>query len=121
MSEETLYKCDVTGATIDERDAVPVTVLTVATEPFGQSTELELRTNENVGNAEHVSRDLLGAWLKDDEIDRMEVIVVGDSVVGWRDGGPYNPGEVQTATDEEAEILESLTYIGDDSDEPEVV
>ena len=114
MSKQTSYKCDVTGSFISDEQAVPVSVKTIrANSDHGlQSRKTRLETSDGSRNAKHVSQEVLDERdLQTDDFNELEVIILDREVVGWRDFNPRVATEPRVATDEQATILETLTYL----------
>lgn len=112
MTKETVYVCDVTGEQLPQNELTSVSVKELKPER-GQSNELSLTDSTRRENAEHVSKEEINnVGLQSGEFDKLEIIIVGDEVVGWRDHSQYVATGVQNIeTDDELYFLKRLTYL----------
>lgn len=108
------YKCDVTGDVIDEDDAVPVAVKEIRanSDYRSQSRETRVETSNGLRNVEHISQEVLDEHdFQTEDFNKLEVLILEQEIVGWRDFNPHVTTEPHVATDEQATFLESLTHL----------
>ena len=113
MTIKEVYECDATGETIEKDEAVGISVLRVrsSTEPGGYN-DTRVEKNEDIRNSDHVSQEILDQYeFQTEDFNKLEIIVLNDTVVGWKDYNPYVDTSVQTPTESQRQFLRDLTYL----------